>query len=239
MRSRVAASVPWRCPSALFLAGQDAGRHHIGAGARGCATAAGLLPVGLLAQQRLTEAVELGNDLLRRRGNGLAVCSPSSSSCRDTSGRIWAATSSLARARSSCLASRTAARRSFVAAWASRIISRYSFIAASSRSSSLMAASSPAGRAKAAPTRAGNAVARTAVTPFCVASIPAGTSRGAAQRISRASGTGPFRALHAREPAERYLARLSTSTMPAGCARIRQRRYVTAGAAPPGSGQNA
>ena len=40
--------------------------------ARGCATATGLLPVGLLAQQRLTEPVELGDDLLRRCGNGLA-----------------------------------------------------------------------------------------------------------------------------------------------------------------------
>jgi hypothetical protein len=57
--------------SAPVVAGQDARRHHIGVGARRGTAAAGLLPVSLLAQQRLTETVELGDHLLRRRGNGL------------------------------------------------------------------------------------------------------------------------------------------------------------------------
>src|SRR6266566_3220489 len=59
------------CASALIVAGQDAGRYHIGVGARSRTTAASLLPVSLLAQQRLTEPVELGDHLLRRRSNSL------------------------------------------------------------------------------------------------------------------------------------------------------------------------
>src|SRR6201999_1777386 len=142
------------------------------------------------------------------------VRSPSSSSCWETSSWIWAATSSLARARSSCLASRTAARRSFVAAWASRTISRHSFIDASSRSSSLMASSSLADRAKAAPAPAGKAVA------YCGDDVlrdqqPAGDMAGGSTNFMD-QRTWPFLVLHVREQAERYLARLSTSTVPAG-----------------------
>jgi hypothetical protein len=57
--------------SALIIAGQDIGRYHIGVRAHSRTTAAGLLPVSLLAQQRLTEPVELGDHLLRRRSNSL------------------------------------------------------------------------------------------------------------------------------------------------------------------------
>src|SRR5271166_3597550 len=57
--------------SARAFAGQDVGRHHIGVRACGRATAARLLPVRLLAQQRLTEPVELGENFLRRCGDGL------------------------------------------------------------------------------------------------------------------------------------------------------------------------
>src|SRR5215472_8658184 len=79
------------------------------------------------------------------------VRSPSSSSWRDTSRWMWAATSSFVRSCSSRFASRTAARRSLVAACASRIISRHSAVAASSRSSSLTAASSLIGWAWGSP----------------------------------------------------------------------------------------
>src|SRR5215469_13561552 len=64
---------------------------------------------------------------------------------------MWAATSSFVRSCSSRFASRTAARRSLVAACASRIISRHSPAAASSRSSSLTAASSLIGSARSFP----------------------------------------------------------------------------------------
>src|SRR6266516_1234784 len=60
-------TVTW-APSALVVAGPDVERHHIGVGARRRTPAARLLPVGLLAQQRLTEPVELGDHLLRCRG---------------------------------------------------------------------------------------------------------------------------------------------------------------------------
>src|SRR6201985_3186658 len=57
--------------SALIIAGQDIRRYHFGVRAHSRTTAAGLLPVSLLAQQRLTEPVELGDHLLRRRSNSL------------------------------------------------------------------------------------------------------------------------------------------------------------------------
>ncbi len=44
---------------------------HIDVGTCGGTPTAGRLPVGLLAQQRFTEPVELGDHLLRRRGDGL------------------------------------------------------------------------------------------------------------------------------------------------------------------------
>ena len=46
------------CASALVVAGQDARWHHIGIGTRGGPAAAGLLPVSLLAQQRLIQLVD-------------------------------------------------------------------------------------------------------------------------------------------------------------------------------------
>src|SRR5215472_7068607 len=55
---------------ALLLVGPDVERHHIGVGACGRPPAARPLPVGLLAQQRLPEPVELGDHLLRRRSYG-------------------------------------------------------------------------------------------------------------------------------------------------------------------------
>src|SRR5690242_2420609 len=58
--------------SALVLVGPGVERHHLGVGAGGRAPAARLLPVGLLAQQRLTEPVELGDHLLRGRAYRLA-----------------------------------------------------------------------------------------------------------------------------------------------------------------------
>src|SRR5215472_7222794 len=55
---------------ALLLVGPDVERHHIGVGAGGRPPAARALPVGLLAQQRLPEPVELGDHLLRRPSYG-------------------------------------------------------------------------------------------------------------------------------------------------------------------------
>jgi membrane protein DedA with SNARE-associated domain len=57
--------------SALVLVGPGVERQHIGVGARRRAPSARPLPVRLLAQQGLTEPVELGDDLLRRGGDRL------------------------------------------------------------------------------------------------------------------------------------------------------------------------
>src|SRR5436190_10282880 len=64
-------TVTWT-PSAFVFAGPDVERHHIGVGACRRAPAARLLPVGLLAQQRLTEPVELGDHLLCCRADRVA-----------------------------------------------------------------------------------------------------------------------------------------------------------------------
>src|SRR5215467_4165095 len=56
----------------LVVAGLDVERHDIGVGAGHRTPPARRLPVGLLAEQRLTEPVELGDDLLRRRAHRLA-----------------------------------------------------------------------------------------------------------------------------------------------------------------------
>src|SRR5206468_12611671 len=56
----------------LVLARLDVERDHVRVGAGDRAPAARRLPVGLLAQQRLTEPVELGDYLLRRRLDGRA-----------------------------------------------------------------------------------------------------------------------------------------------------------------------
>src|SRR5215467_10219017 len=56
----------------LVVIALDVERHDIGVGAGDRTAAARRLPVGLLAEQRLTEPVELGDDLLRCRGHRLA-----------------------------------------------------------------------------------------------------------------------------------------------------------------------
>ena len=137
--------------SAFVCAGLNVERSHIAFGTRGRAPATRCLPVGLLAQQRLTKPVELGDHLLRRRA--YCLTGPFAQLLQlpgylelNMSGNL------VVRQRSSSFfASRTAARRSLVAAWASRIISRHSLVAASSRSSSFTASSSLAGRVAVAP----------------------------------------------------------------------------------------
>src|SRR5215468_10895291 len=63
-RHTITRALPRSC---LVVAGLDAERHDIGVGAGDRAAAAYRLPVRLLAEQRLTEPVKLGDHLLRGR----------------------------------------------------------------------------------------------------------------------------------------------------------------------------
>src|SRR5690348_11511550 len=62
---------PQASPFRLVIAGRDAGRQYISVGPGDRAAAAGRLPVRLFAEQRLTEPVKLGDDLLRGRAHRL------------------------------------------------------------------------------------------------------------------------------------------------------------------------
>ena len=57
--------------SRVVVAGLDVERHHLGVGAGDRTPTARRLPVSLLAEQRLTEPVKLGNNLLRGRTHRL------------------------------------------------------------------------------------------------------------------------------------------------------------------------
>jgi hypothetical protein len=115
-------------PSAAtpFVAGLDVERHDVRGGAVDRTFAARHLPVGLL----------LAEPRLNRSNSAITFCvaalmaslvrSPSSSRWRDTSSWMRTPASSLDKSCSSRFASRTAARRSLVAAYASLIISRHS-----------------------------------------------------------------------------------------------------------------
>jgi hypothetical protein len=77
---------------------------------------------------------------------------------------------------------------------------------------------------------------RTAVTMFCDQQ-PAGDMVGGAADFMD-QRTRPFLVLHAREQAERYLARLSTSTVPAGWRSLRIASARDSGAAITERGQS-
>ena len=128
--------------SAVVFVGVVIDRYDIGVGSRDRTLTARRLPVGLFAQQRLTEPVELGDHLLRCRVDGLTgfvrSARPAVATLRLEEGGDLV----LRQATQLLFASRTAARRSFVAAWASRTISRHSAIGRFQLVSSLTSSSS-------------------------------------------------------------------------------------------------